>query len=178
MGSMRLAAIALAGFALACATRVDVTFDEGRDFSPYRTWNWLPGAASQVDAPLGDGLALEARLVRLVEGALEARGFERSAQQADLLVSVYLGIQRELVLASETGAVESVQSLHSTPSYEIQVTRQELHSYERGYILVAVSDAVQRRPIWRGEFQGRFRGNFWPHLDEAVSILLQQFPPE
>lgn len=175
---VRLLILASAWLGLGCATSVDVGFDERQDFSPYRTWNWLPGAERRVEAPLGDPPALEARLARRVERALSTRGFERSEQDPDLLVSAYLGIQRQLLYVNETGATQSVHSLHSSPSYEIQATRQEIHSYESGYVVIAFTDSRQRTLIWRGEFRGRVRGDFWPHLDRAVSTLLERFPPK
>lgn len=177
-GSFQLVALALAWFGLGCATSVDVVFDEREDFSPHRTWSWFPGAATSVDAPFGDPYALEARLARLVERTLDARGFERSGDDADLFVAAYLGIQRQLVHVNETGAVEALHSLHSSPSYEIQSTKRQVELYEKGYLVIAVSDARRGRPIWRGAFSGRFRGDFWPHLDEAVSSLLERFPPK
>ncbi len=177
-GSFRLAVVLLAWLGLGCATNVDVAFDEREDFSDYRTWRWLSGAARSVETPRGDARALEARLAALVEGALQARGFERSSGSADLLVVAYLGIQRQLVYANETGAVQHLPSLHFSPSYEVQATTQELQTYETGYLVIAVSDARRGVPIWRGEFSGRFRDDFGPHLDEAVSTLLERFPPD
>jgi hypothetical protein len=175
---IRVVASIVAGLTVGCATHVDVAYDEGRDFSPYRTWSWLPGAACLVDAPLADGYALQARLARLVERGLDARGLQQSEEQADLVISVYLGIQRQLLIVNETGAVQSVHSLHSSPSFEVQATRRELRSYEHAHVVISVSDARELRPVWRGEFRGRFRGNFWPHLDEVVSELLQHLPRE
>ena len=36
---------------VACTTPVEISFDEREDFSRYRTWDWLPGAARTIDAP-------------------------------------------------------------------------------------------------------------------------------
>jgi hypothetical protein len=176
-GAVQLAAAILAALGAGCATSVDVAFDEREDFSRYRTWNWLPRAARAVDTPLGPTPALDARLARLVERALRARGFERRDGPADLFVSYSLRVQREFVTVRETPALQQLSSLHNSPSYWIQAPRSELHIYERGHLTIVVAGRRQRRVIWRGELEGRFRGDFSPHLEEAVWSLLGRFPP-
>jgi hypothetical protein len=115
-------------------------------------------------------------LARLVERELIARGFERSEGAADFLVASYLRVQRELMTVSVTPATQFVSSLHSSPSYEIQTTRREVHAYERVYLAIVVAEAREQRLIWRGELESRFRGSFAPHLGDAVSNLLDRFP--
>lgn len=177
-----LAAILIAVFSaalgLGCATSVDVAFDEARDFSPYRTWEWLPGESRRVEAPRSVEGVLEAKLGRLVDQALSERGLVRSGPEEapDLLVSAFLGIQRQHIWVTETGAMQTVHSFHDSPSYEIQSGRQVLHRFEKGYLVIAIADAAQRSVVWRGEFRGRYREAFWPHINEAVSILLARFP--
>lgn len=176
-GAVRLAAAILAALGVACATTVDVAFDERADFSRYRSWDWLPGAAGAVDAPLGRAPALDARLARLVEEALRARGFERGDGGADLLVGYHLRVQREFVTVREIPAMQQLSSFHNSPSYWIQAPRSELHTYERGHLTIVVAGRRERRVIWRGQLEGRFRGDFSPHLEEAVRSLLERFPP-
>jgi hypothetical protein len=177
-GAVHLAAAIFAALGVACATTVDVAFDEREDFSRHRTWDWLPRAARAVDAPLGHAPALDARLARLVERALRARGFERSDERADLLVSYYLRVQREFVSVSETPAMQHLSSFHSSPSYWIQAPQSKLETYERGHLVIVVAGRRQQRVIWRGEIKGRFRGDFSPHLEEVVWSLLERFPPQ
>jgi hypothetical protein len=176
-GTVHLAAVIFGSLGVACATTVDVAFDERADFSRYRTWDWLPRAARTVEAPLSEKLALDARLARLVERALRARGFERTDGRADFFVSTYLRVQRESVIVNETPAMQQLSSFHDSPSYWIQATQSELRSYENGYLVIVVSGGRQQRLIWRGEFAGRFREDFSPHLEEAVWSLLERFPP-
>jgi hypothetical protein len=177
-GAVQLAAVIFGSLGVACATTVDVAFDERADFSRYRTWDWLPRAARTVEAPLSETRALDARLARLVERALRARGFERTDGRADFFVSYYLRVQREFVTVRETPAMQQLSSLHSSPSYWIQATRSERHTYERGHLAIVVAGRRQQRVIWRGEIEGRFREDFSPHLEEAVWSLLERFPPQ
>ena len=65
MGSaVHLAAVIFGSLGVACATTVDVAFDERADFSRYRTWDWLPRAARTIEAPPSETLALDVQLAR------------------------------------------------------------------------------------------------------------------
>ncbi len=175
-GSIHLAAVLIGGLGLACTTTVHVAFDDREDFSRHRTWDWLPHEAITVHALPPDQHELDTLLTRLVEGELIARGFERSEGAADFLVASYLRVQRELMTVSVTPATQFLYSLHSSPSYAIQATTQEVHAYERAYLAIVVAEGREQRLIWRGEFEGRFRGSFAPHLGDAVSNLLDRIP--
>ncbi len=172
-----LGAVLLAGLGVACVTSVRVAFDEEEDFSSYRTWNWRPDRARTVDAPLGDAPALDAALARFVESALRDQGFTHSPDAADFFVAIHLRVERELVTVNETGAMQVLSSLHDSPSYWIQATKSELRRYESAQLAIVVTDRHRQRRVWRGEFQGRFPGDFAPHLGDAVSRLLERFPP-
>jgi hypothetical protein len=73
--------------------------------------------------------------------------------------------------------MQRLDSFHDSPSYWIQATKSELRTYERGFLAIVVSGGGPRRLVWRGEFEGRFRDDFSPHLEEAVRTLLERFPP-
>ncbi len=173
-----LVGILLAGLGIACSTTVHVAFDEREDFSRYRTWNWQPDRARTVDAPLSDALALDAALARLVESALRDRGFTRSRDRVDFFVATHLRVEREFVIVNETGAMQVLSSLHYSPSYWVQATKSVLRRYESAQLAIVVTHGHRQRRVWRGEFQGRFPGDFAPHLGNAVSRLLERFPPE
>jgi hypothetical protein len=174
--AVHFAGFICAAFGVACAPPVAVEFDERVDIARYRAWDWLPRAAGSVDAPENDAPALDERLARLVERALQARGFERKRGRAEFFVSYYLRVEREVVSFSETPAIQELSSHHSSPSYQIQATRRELRTYEKGHLAIVVAGVRQRRVIWRGDFEERFRDDFAPHLEEAVQNILDRFP--
>jgi hypothetical protein len=175
-GAARLASYIFVWLCVACATPVKVEFDERVDISRYRTWAWLPRAARTVDAPFSDAAALDARLARLVERALQEHGFERMRGRADFVVSCHLRVEREIESVSETPAIQELSSHHSSPSYQIQATRRELRTYETGHLTIVVGGVRQKRVIWRGDFEERFREDFAPHLEEAVLSIFDRFP--
>jgi len=76
-----------------------------------------------------------------------------------------------------TDAVQHLSSLHHSPSYEVQSTRTEVTRFEIAELLVLVIDSSERRLVWRGRLNERYRDAFTPHLAEAVSQLLAHVPP-
>lgn len=162
---------------VACASSVDVTFDESQDFTAYRSWSWLPGSRGTVDAPLNDALTLDRRMARLVETELRARGFERAETGADFFVSYHLRVRKQFVTETTTPAEEQLASLHNSPNIKIQATEREEHVYEKGALVLAVADTRDRRVVWSAVLRGRFRDDIVPHLEEAVRDLLERFPP-
>jgi hypothetical protein len=173
-GAVHFAAVLLAAFGLACASRVDVRIDQRKDLAGLRTWNFLTSRSGNVRAPDGDRLVLDAALTRLVERCLESRGFERVTQRPDFYVSYFLEVQRQVVVTAETPAMESLFSMNDSPSYEIQTTRRRVEIHEQGRLTIFVTDSDAQAVVWRGGFEGRYLGALSPHLASAVANLLGQ----
>lgn len=176
VGAVRFAAAILASLGAACASPVQVHIDQRRDFSGYCTWNFLSLWAGNVDAPLSDARDLNATLTRLVERDLLERGFVRVQGRPDFYVTLRLEVRRQYVITTETPAVQHLPSLHRETSYDIQVTQRRVEAYEIGNLAILVSDPDEEGVVWRGGFEGRFRGAIEPHLKDAVSSLLERLP--
>lgn len=174
-GAIRFAAIVSATFGLACASLVDVNVEQSRDLAGCRTWNFLTLPSGNVRAGRGEARELDVALSGLLENGLRTRGFARVSARPDVFVSYLLQVRRQIVLVSETPAVEQLSSMNSSPSYEIQATEHRVESYEIGNLTVLVSDPDERAVIWRGEYAGRYRGKLAPHLEDAVASLLERF---
>lgn len=168
-----LVGLLLATLGSGCATRAQVDVDEETDFSRYRTWGWQPREAPpQRTRPS----ALDVQVAGQIQAALLDRGLRYVAQDPDLLVAARLVITPEQVTEHTTPAVQSLSTLNSGGSFEIQVTERVVRDYERGRLAVEVIDARKRREVWRGEIEGRYQEAFRPHLDEFVVRLFGRFP--
>jgi len=168
-------AILVGVIAAGCATSVDVAFDEHRDFSRYRTWNWVPGG-SRLEAPEGaERVGLQA--AEIVRRALRGRGLVRTRDEPDLLVAYDLVVTRKLVKVHETGAENLLASHHSSPSFYVQATEERVEPYHDITLRIVVALPQSGRPVvWQGELRTRCQGDFRPHLGDAVSQLLSRFP--
>jgi len=171
-GFSRLVAAACVALIVACAAPVKIRLDEDRDFSRYRTWSWLP-ASRAVEAPDGES---DRVITRVIERELLGRGFAQVRRNADLRIGVLLKLRREEVTSYETGAVAQLSSMHSSPSYEIQGSVKRIDIYERCRLVVYAVDPVDGQIIWTGALEDHFRGRFSPHLEAAISSLVERFP--
>ena len=171
-----LIAFALISFASGCQTpRLQI--ETPGDASGYRTWNFIHPARDVIHAPLPVGIDLDPVVAKQVEIGLSDRGFRRMKNDPDLLVYFQLVVREQLVEQNVTGAIQHLPSLNHSPSYDVQATRTELRRYEIVELLVLMFDPRERRLIWRGRFNERYRDEFAPHLGEAVSQLLAHVPP-
>ena len=174
---MRTEALVLAAcvsLAVACTAPVRVAHDGERDFAGYHTWSWLPPPRAIQAQGDHEGLAAEVR--RIVTRELAGRGLERARRGADLRIGVVLRLRREHVESVQTGAVAQLSSLHSSGSYEVQSPVRRRETYERCRLVIYAVDPREGRIVWTGALEDHFRGRFSPHLDEAISKVVERFP--
>lgn len=161
-----------------CATRIQVEFDEREDFSGYRTWSWLPrgwGIAAPGER-IDRGLHLKLRAA--IERELEARGYARATpEEADFFVTYHLSLERQLVQAVETPAMQTLSTHHRDGGYEVTASRRTFQLYEQGTLALDVAEAKDRQLVWRGVATRRVRESFGARADDVVSALVDRFPP-
>jgi len=175
-GAFQLALAILATLGVACTTTIDVSIEQRQPLGGERTWNFPGRPSGSVRAPAEDVEGLNAVLMRLVERCLESRGFTRVSVDPDFYVSYALEVERQYVVFFETPAVESIQSLNHTVSWEVQASTRRLEMHESGRLTIFVTDPSEHSVIWRGDFEGRFKGRLSRHLKDAVAGLLGRLP--
>ena len=167
----------LALLSVACVTRVDVQLGEGQDLSQLRTWRWLPSGASPevgVDAPHRDEQELHARLGRLVERRLVAKGYEQ-AEPADFFVVYHLLLQPRTVAVLVPRAPYLLLSMSSSPSYWIEGSDEEIRVYEDFRLIIGLLTKPGKL-VWRGVFERKVEEGKGLALDRAVAELLERLP--
>jgi hypothetical protein len=184
---MRALALAagLAMLAGCAAVGPDITtdYDSSADFSQYRTFDFMSRDERGVERSY-DTIA-ERRLKSAVTREMEARGYQRVGEGADLLVNFAV-------------STEEVEDLRTVPSsvlpppwygwragyyydpwpayaYETRIDR-----YERGTLYVDLVDAERRQLVWEGRAVGRVtreaREDPGAALDQAVSEIFARYP--
>jgi len=171
--ALAAAAPLLAG---ACATPLEVAFDERGDPSPHRTWSWEREPAQRVEAEGADGAALEAAVRRHVEERLEAKGFRRIRRGGDLVVGYRLAFARERVVEHRAEAPTLLSSLSYAPSYRVESTVAVTRTYVAMHLAIGVSRHRDGRTLWRAELRQRQQEEHALSLGEAVARLLERFP--
>ena len=160
-----------------CARPLEIFRDDRGDFERYHSWAWVPGSPRTIDAPPPYRIGLDRDLARLVERELARRGFVRVLEAADLHVGSYLRVKREVAIVLETGAMQTLSSLHSSPSYEVQSAVRRTEVYERTVLIVFAVDSRSGETVWKGRREERSAAQSVPHIDDTVAALLAHFPP-
>jgi hypothetical protein len=128
-GIIRTTSILLATLGLGCATAgMNVAFDERADLSKFETWAWLPRDTAEIDRA-GRSAKLDHELARLLERRLLESGFRFSSLEPDFYVAFELTRRQRLVVVSEPSAIYELSSLHSSPSYRFEGSRQTMLHY-------------------------------------------------
>jgi len=170
---------ALIGLGAACAAPapVAVTWDRGEDLSRFRTWDWIEGDAVLVYAPNGREDEVRQRLSGLVATALRERGLERAPGGSEVRVAALLVVHRTYQAFQRARAMQTLNSNHDVGSYEIQAEETERRPVDHVRLAVYVTGAQQERVLWQAALDERYTGGFGPHLDDAITLLLAEFPP-
>jgi len=161
-----------------CVNGLRVEFDPSEDFAGYRSWDWLPAGFEERAASRALAPDLDARLRAAIERELAARGFERATGGApDFYVGYHADVETQLVRATETPAMQTLSSLHQTPSFEISAPEKSLRRFDEGTLALDVADGHDRQLVWRGIQTGRWRNGLGGRIDALVADLLERFPP-
>ncbi len=159
-----------------CATTSGPRVEEPGDLSRYRTWDWLRGPGETPGAAADPSSELERRVARRIAEAMGARGFLRAPGRAELLVDFDFELRREVVQIARTGAVQTLNSLHSSPSFEVQATTYETHRYQVADLRIVAIDLRERSVVWRGALAQRYEPSRSPPVGDAVARLLERMP--
>jgi hypothetical protein len=172
-----LIVVAWASTAVACATPARVSFDEQHDFARYRTWDWSPVSAYDIDAPGGEeARALHARIAPLIEQELVERGFEPArGGRPDFLVAYRLEIRAQRVESTRVGPVRTLTGSQGI-SYTVTPMKASSRVYEHGNLVIGFA-GPDGRLIWIGQQSRRVFRSFEPYVDSVVASVMKEFPP-
>jgi len=175
-GIRLLFSIALLSSTGGCAQSSILRVEELGDISRYRTWDWLRDPGQTADAVAEPGSDLSFQIARQIEESLLARGFRRAPGRAELLVDFAFELRREGVQVPRTGAMATLNSLHSSPSFEVQAITYETHYHEIADLRIVAIAPRERSVIWRGSLAERYEGARSAQLKDAVVQLLERMP--
>jgi hypothetical protein len=171
-----LLACLLVGVTASVWAKVISDHDESVDFSAYSTYAWLSREGS-ADAELPEHLRI--RLQRVTEEVLAAKGFEPSPAppQTDLLLTYYLGLEKELRIDYVAYGSASPWGYGSWGSYGAGYA--QAREYAQGTLVLDIVDARTHQLVWTGRLEKTIRSADPPgdRVEKAVKKLLEDFPP-
>ncbi|MGH2395826.1 MAG: DUF4136 domain-containing protein [bacterium] len=169
----------LAGAGCASGPSVRTSYDQGVDFTRFRTFGFFQ--------PLGTDRAgyrslVSQQLMSATQRELQARGLQRADSDPDLLVNFNANLDQRLRITQTParpigGFYGHRRGFYSTwPMYQETQIRQ----YTQGTLVVDVVDAARRQLVWEGvavrRVTERTEQNLGPVLDQVVAEMFEQFP--
>ena len=134
-----------AGFILAgCATAINYSFDPAASYTGLKSYSWVTGTLGQTQ----DLVVINVQY--LTDQALEKKGFRKTAENPDMLVSV---------------------------SYENEIGISE-YGYRLRMLTLGIQKADGKQLLWRGTATGTISTDAASgDLKSAVEGILKNFPP-
>lgn len=145
LGSI-FAVLLAAGFILAgCATAINYSFDPAAGYTGLKSYSWVTGTMGQTQ----DLVVINVQY--LADQALEKKGFRKTAENPDMLVSV---------------------------SYENEIGISE-YGYRLRMLTLGIQKADGKQLLWRGTATGTISTDAASgDLKSAVEEILKNFPPK
>lgn len=171
-------AIALLALVASGCAQFTVRADQnpGTDFTRYRTFAWMPIAASPPEDQDTGSRALNDHIYSTVETELERRGYAPApSATADLLVTFRI-LQQDgyedahIPYGAQWYRGAYLEAIHASPD-----------TYERGTLVIDVIDRVANTLVWRGTASARLLpdtsfGATVERAEAAVSQTMKPFP--
>jgi len=170
---MRALPTALLLLAACSSVSTSYDFDPDADFARLKAYAWVESAIDRDTDPL----VLE-RVRRATDAGLAAAGYRKVESGGDFHVAAHLR-SRQRVQVRDTG--------YAGPYYGYGyghwgTRRIDVYEYDEGSIILDVIDAKTNKLLWRGIAKAAVPESPKPEeltklVDEAVSKLLEDFPP-
>ena len=161
----------------ASAQDIRYNFQQGTDFSKYKTYKWvqIPG----VQYPNG---IVDDQIKRAIDTQLSQKGLTKSEENPDLYVTYQVAINQE----KEWNAYSTGGSMWGWGGWGgwggMQTTTATSSTINIGTINLDLYDVGTKKQIWRGEASktlgsGKDPKKVEKNLNKAMAKLLKKYPP-
>jgi len=173
-----LAVFMLAG-AAGCVTplTIDYDYDTTYDFTKLRTYDWLP-------SPPGDQMAdlEEKRFQGAVNAQLQAKGYSRSAESPDFLISLE-GIKKTVQKGSTAVGASVAVPVGGHGSVSIGGGKSKPRVSQEGELTVLIKERSSGALVWKGIAAAELKGKTSPEeqqkqVNAVIAELFKNFPPK
>jgi hypothetical protein len=181
----------LALLLLAGCSSLSVTsdYDSRYPLSAYRSYRWPTEVERKGDDDLlAQNPLLYRRVSSAVDRELAARGYQlREAGESDFIVTIQAGVKEKMrfqqpQFISYRWGVYRGRFGWYYPWWDPFFSYPSIITYEEGTLVIDIVDAKKNELAWRGAARRilrQYRNNeqLQADIDEAVSKILQKFPP-
>lgn len=159
---------------MAGCSSIDVMtdFNTEWDFGPYKTYDWVAAKSPSLRDPLLETSFLDKRVKNAVERELGIKGYQKSVDDPDFLISFHIGSKSQVDV--------STCGYHYPTSPHCWGGDVDTHIYSEGSLILDFIDFKEEELVWRGSAKGALyqNENSEETLNKAVAKMLKSFPPK
>lgn len=168
----------------ACATNVNVDYDQAVNFSQLKTFSVLvrsdtDSKDTRIDSPL-----MDKRIVAAIETGMKAKEFAKRDSDADIQVKYRVDVKQEIE-SDASGISIGVGSFSRRVGVGIgyNIPAADVQSYDRGVLTIDMISGKTGQLIWRGSSGRRLYDGSTPEasdklINSIVNEILEEFPPK
>jgi len=166
------------GCAAGCAPlTVDYDYDTTYDFSKLKTYDWLPSPPGGQMEDL-----TEKRLQGALNNQLQAKGYSRSAESPDFLISME-GIKKTEQKGSTAVGASVAVPVGSHGSISLGGGKSKPRVKQEGELTVLITERASGSLLWKGIVSAELKGKLSPEeqqrqINAVIAELLKNFPPK
>jgi hypothetical protein len=157
---------------------IDAHFDEGADFSSYKTWTWMPSAGNSTGTERLDDPEFRDVVATAVQKEMFARGYTKVDENPDLVVNGFVSIQK----IDKKYIEENFKGTYH-PDYYAALPEggSKKSKWEEGTLMLFIYDAAAGQVVWYGTAQTEVYKHavdgMWQKRTQAiVAQLLDSLP--
>lgn len=170
-----LVAIVASGAAL-LAQDVTYNYDQGTDFTKFKTYRWV-----EIKDSVHPNQLTDQQIKQSIEGQLAQKGLTKAAgDQADLLVGYQVSVNQEKQInAYNTGGA----GWGYGPRWGGGMTTATTSTVNIGTLVFDAYDPTTKQLVWRGQGTKTLNPSKDPaknqkNMDKAIAKILKNFPPK
>lgn len=185
MNTKRLLILAFTLWLTACASPVNVDYDQKYHFSTIKTYRIADRAASKSGDQRLDNPFVEQRIIKAIRAELDRRGYVYNPEKADVRIVFHVQKRTGIESVPTTtlgygmgpyGYYGGFGMAYGYPGYYVE-------SYEEGVLTIDIVDNNKNTLIWRGSTSRRLYDGSTPEkstraINDIVAEILAKFPPE
>ena len=162
---------------------VDAHYEEGVDFSNYRTWTWVPSVGSTGTERLDDPEFRDV-VSTAIEKEMFARGYSKISntpdldENPDLVVNAFVSIQK----IDKKYIEENIDGAYHPDYYaDLPDGGSKKSKWDEGTLMLFIYDAAKGQVVWYGTAQTEsakhpVEGMWQKRIQEIVARLLDSLP--
>ncbi|HEY9051627.1 MAG TPA: DUF4136 domain-containing protein [Gammaproteobacteria bacterium] len=167
----------------ACATNVNVDFDQAVDFSRLKTYSIVERSEKDGKDPRLDSSLMDKRIVAAIHAGLKAKAFTRQDSNVDIQVKYRIDVKQEIE-SDRSGISIGFGSFSRNVGVGVgyNIPTSDVQSYDRGVLTIDMISGKTGQLIWRGSSGRRLYDGSTPDasdklINSIVEEILKEFPP-